>query len=55
MKQFVTKNSKAWFIAIIVLLVLGFIGTDGFQWYQWAAIIVAVSMALYYVKNKIQG
>ena len=55
MKDFVQKNSIAYWIAIAVFLVLGFIGTDGFQWYQWLSIALAISMAVYYIKNKIQG
>lgn len=55
MKEFVTKYSIAYWIFIVALLVGAFIGTDGFQWYQWVMIVVAVLMAIWYFKNKVQG
>lgn len=55
MKEFIQKNSIAYWVVIAILLVLAFIGTDGFQWYQWLAIAVAVVMAGYYIGRKIDG
>lgn len=55
MNQFITKNSIIYWIVIVALLVGAFVGSDGFQWYQWVMIAVAVAMAAYYFKANIQG
>ena len=55
MKQFVTKYSRYYFMVIVALLVGAFVGSDGFQWFQWLFIAIAVAMAAYYMREKIEG